>query len=455
MRFSRGSKGQERLVVACRSNSKERIHATLALHAGFDWTSDVRIAVLALPNGHAEDGQYVTARLNEIAAGAPNGIRVVAVHVAVLPERLRGDIVLARDAVTLRSSYAVLRWALKAMGLDYETRALQRIRAWIHGSINPGQVDEWLSQFDRLGSHRWVGENLLRLLEVVTAQDLVSAFGLEEFEALPKQRYCVVDSVKGKSAGIVANIVRKHLTRPLGPRVAVDELYEVLERGGDGDVEPIVVFEDGIFSGTEQSGILDSLLNARPEGRRSKVPPLSDPERLRRRRVEIRFGVGANLGLFRLRSYLDERGLINITVRSPARLLNVLSPMGVEAARGGTLFVRDSDPDELVVASPDEYLRPVAFADEGRWKDSRRASIAQGFCRLIGRQLWRNYIESMGWIWSERRLEESALGMRGQGLTLAFFHSVPKAALPLFWATGGVEFQRKAIEWKPLFPNAA
>ncbi len=86
-------------------------------------------------------------------------------------------------------------------------------------------------------------------------------------------------------------------------------------------------------------------------------------------------------------------------------------------------------------------------------------SEAHDFCSQVGRQLFYNYTQQMKKRradfrdWENTKLDKCALGMWGQGLTLAFGHSIPKASLPLLWGAGPVTYAGKHIDsWTPLFP---
>jgi hypothetical protein len=52
----------------------------------------------------------------------------------------------------------------------------------------------------------------------------------------------------------------------------------------------------------------------------------------------------------------------------------------------------------------------------------------------------------------EEWLVEGALGIRSHALALAFFHSVPKETLPLFWMSGPVLASNgQRMDWNALF----
>jgi hypothetical protein len=81
------------------------------------------------------------------------------------------------------------------------------------------------------------------------------------------------------------------------------------------------------------------------------------------------------------------------------------------------------------------------------------------FCKAVGLQLFRNYVQQMcdtkGWtMWPAEKLAHAAMGMHGLALAHAFSHSIPKASLPLFWATGEVKLNGKTVNWRPLLPNS-
>jgi hypothetical protein len=102
---------------------------------------------------------------------------------------------------------------------------------------------------------------------------------------------------------------------------------------------------------------------------------------------------------------------------------------------------------------PDINIDRVAF--RGPWQHERMRLQTEKFCKEIGVQLFRLYLSAKGWPWPEPKIEACSCGMYGLGLNLSFGHSIPKASLPLLWASGPVRYDRSTVDWVPLFENGA
>ena len=203
---------------------------------------------------------------------------------------------------------------LKQHGLSVVAFAEQLVGYWTHGtpSINTSvQVDTWLGQFDQIGCV-WLGERLLRVLEVINASQLADDLCLSTV-IHPDDACCVLSDPKrkGKSAEVIANLLSKRF-----PTVKIGgEPAHLIEQMTTGTLH---IFEDGLFTGTEIMGVLESLLNERvPLKKRNKVRPLSRPTLLKDRDIMLHFARACDYGQKILSSYLTFRDLNNITVNIP------------------------------------------------------------------------------------------------------------------------------------------
>jgi len=105
-----------------------------------------------------------------------------------------------------------------------------------------------------------------------------------------------------------------------------------------------------------------------------------------------------------------------------------------------------------VLHSADQDIIPQAFIDS-RWGSRRDEAI--NFCRQVGAQLFRSYQEGKGKTWTERRIQDCALGAGNMALLIAFAHSLPKSTIPFFWCHGkSQDAKGKIFSWKPLFTSA-
>jgi hypothetical protein len=341
-----------------------------------------------------------------------------------------------------------LRDQLQELGLDWRSRVLSRLNQYALSTVGNAEIDRWLHQFEFLGTHRTVGEHLLQLLDLVPLPEVgdalthnVDFFGSDITIGFNFDKW-------GKSWGTISNLIGK-----ISPGVPLIPITDAIERGGT--FRQIRLVEDGLFSGTESRAVLDSLRGTRPAGRSEKVPKLNDPALLSQVRLQIQFGVICDFGERILRKYLASNALNNVQINSSAaRTMRVLLKSDGPHLSNEELSQMDD------VTFRDELrtrVVPFAFQDRQGWKDEPARDRAQSFCENVGEQLWRAYIEKKQFgssSWPDDRIKLCALGMEGLGLTVAFPHSVPKATLPVFWATGRVTFNGKSIDWMPLLPNS-
>lgn len=330
-------------------------------------------------------------------------------------------------------------------GLSVPSAAAAMLQHWTHGQIGREHVNAWIEQFGRLGGQPWMARALLGLFDLKAPSDLselLCGMSVEDDETL-----CVNREPRGgfKSAEIVGNTLGKRFGRQVfgGPAEAIQ----------DGAARRIVLFEDGLWSGTEAIGIIDSLLGLRDN--RLKTKRLNDPELLKTTGVRMVYGVATDYGQALVRRVLTDRGLGHI---------EVVGAQNVEVAQP-QLLAQMADPgfdmSRLIDAGPPaEQLRPYVF-DTLHVGGMPAADVMRllKFCTAVGLQLFRNYIQQMcdtkGWtMWPDDKLGHAAMGMHGLALAHAFGHSIPKASLPLFWATGKVELNGKSVNWRPLLPNS-
>lgn len=346
---------------------------------------------------------------------------------------------------------------LRGVGLDWLTHTEYKLSKWRHGTVDKSHIGNWLQQFDRLASHRWVGEGLLKVIDFWPEDRLIESVGLTAEALADFDRVCFQQNESGKSADVLANLFAKQI-KPLNPKFPkIENLYDVLtDSESPAKNKNILFIEDGLFSGTEMTKVFSDLLGITgPDGRGKKVEKLDNQSQLRDKNIKLLFPVATSFGVARLNKFLADHNLINVEVCScPYGHIEVLSAEGKEAFRTDCFF----EPDiRNCPTDPDSFFVKVPFQDMTIWKDANDARRAANFCRDVGGKLFRQYLQAQNWQWHETKIQRCALGMYGMGLAFAFAHSVPKASLPLFWATGMVKGGKrsKAFKWEPLFPNAA
>lgn len=158
--------------------------------------------------------------------------------------------------------------------------------------------------------------------------------------------------------------------------------------------------------------------------------------------------IGYDYGIAMLKRFLAEHNLNHIVVDIPQeRTFSVLDARGEfaiddPATNVNTLWGNGIDAD---------LVTPYIFSDKSKWGNATEHDEVKIFFLQIGRQLFVNYLQSQvlakGWImWSDAKIDKCAYGMWNLGLVTAFGHSVPKATIPLFWASWPVSLHRKKID---------
>src|ERR1700722_10923464 len=307
---------------------------------------------------------------------------------------------------------------LRQLGLDWRSQAMDRLKQYAHGTIGEAEIDLWLSQFDLLGDHRTVGEQLLQLLDVLSLSELGSSLSLDsDFNGDDLMIGFNQDSF-GKSWSTVTNLIRKKC-----PSATILPITKAIEAGGYPKVLRLV--EDGLFSGTEVRAIFDSLRGVRPTSRVEKVPGLLHPNVLSKMPAQLYFGAVTDFGVETLRHYMEVNVLPNIqvVVSAAARKIRVLV--------GAPNILDQNNRSQHVERDQNEtfksYLRsrvvPYAFQGGRGWRNDEARKRGRVFCEDVGEQLWRNYISARknydASSWPPERIRRCALGMEGLGLTFA------------------------------------
>jgi hypothetical protein len=350
----------------------------------------------------------------------------------------------ALTRVTGSGGRSVLESHVTRCGLSVRSAASSMVGQWTHATLDHEHVNAWLDQFARLGS-AWIGKALLGQFELKAAPHLgalLSQIRVDDADAL-----CVNREPRGgfKSADVIGNMLDKRFTG----RGVYASPAEAIERYGK---RQVVLFEDGLWSGTEAVGILDSMLGKRDH--RLKTEKLNDPGLLQQVQFRLAYGIGTDYGQAVVRRALSDRGLENFQIAC-AEVIKVAHPSLLDLLADPTAKL-----DEVFDAGPESnLLRPYVF-ESLRASGMPDAEVRQvvGFCQDVGGQLFNSYLQTMcitrGWSpWPVHKSNRAATGMHGLALAHAFGHSIPKASLPLFWAAGRVEFRGKSVTWQPLLPN--
>jgi hypothetical protein len=454
---NRGLEGSPspRVLILCPQQFESDIRHEIVKYSSFDWERRGSIRLCSIS---ADDIANKIDQTNAIRMHSDpplDLLHVVAFHnIPIRPsslERLAEHIVWTFRPRSLSAFRSLLPSLLRTLGLDLVGVVLATVGgAWEHGTVDRELVDEWLLQFSKVGGaagdYRWLGHRLLSVLDFWPASRLVDGLsitpaGVRDFDVI-----CVNNERLGKSASNISNKISKRLAS-YGARLPVEDFRQTLERGIK---QRILFVEDCLMTGNEMTRVLGGLLGEADRFGTPRTSPLSDPSRLRVPLIRIRSAVAANAGYAAVMGFLRSRELGNIEVDVPKDgLLPICSWQGLRAIEAGT----ECDADDCLL-DPDGYVIPQVFERYDVWGSAERREAAVRFCRTIGRQLYRIYLEGREKTVPERWLDEAALGVRGYGLALAFGHSVPKETLPLFWMKGRIEYEGCRTDWIPLFPAA-
>jgi hypothetical protein len=356
---------------------------------------------------------------------------------------------LCASATTGHGKASVLARLLNRCELALRPAATKLLQPWSHAAINRTTVDDWMNQFGRLGPFTWVAEAILSELHILGAPDLSAS--LVSLGVHHGATICVNADARnhGKSGQVIANL----LSKAIGADV-IDSPTRSIEEVG---ASRVVVYEDGLWSGTEAIGVVESLLGER-EKARLKTQPLADPTKLKHVELVLAYGFSTDYGEALVRQALAARGLASNVKIVSAQTISVASDSFLSEIKNG-----EHDPRQLwSLGPPNGAVRPHWDSRLRARAVDRASDLPAGlkFSREVGQQLFDVYLRSMqlpprSWSpWPDEKRLKCSLGMYGLGLLHAFSHSVPKATLPLLWASGPVSYQGRTFEWKPLFANA-
>ncbi|MBX9776899.1 MAG: hypothetical protein K2Y71_21170 [Xanthobacteraceae bacterium] len=292
-------------------------------------------------------------------------------------------------------------------------------------------MEEWLKQFEHFGQ-RWVGEALLRQVDIISPDELSQAFDFSAQAKLGSNLLFtfLLDDDHGSSS----NRIGAMLTHMYGPTEdLVSSLTNALSQSR------IVVCEDALWTGAEFRKLMKRLapggdLNAHTHDKR----------------FSFRHCVVSDYGILAARHYLERNKLhfIDLWTGDRQRFVQVLAPHCDEKAIRTHWHLSPEEFDRWLSTN----VAPLAFQNAGLW-DGRQEE-GQILCQHIGAQLVDKYATEHSKNWPENVRTGFAMGGMRFGSTLMFAHSVPKVCLPIFWLGGPIEVDGKRIEWKPLLFDA-
>jgi len=347
------------------------------------------------------------------------------------------------------SGTPVMHKMLNTCGLSVRSAIAESLANWAHQRIDAQAINAWVGQFAALGVSQNIPNAILASLRLVSQAELGDM--LCAGPSVTGKALCVNhdERTHGKSGDVIANLLVK--------RFKGENVFKAPADAVDAGHKDLVVYEDGLFTGTEAVGILESLLGRRDKAR-EKTRVLTDPKIFPRLQLTLSYGLGTDYGIGLVQRFLQEQAFANVTIRC-AEPLTVAPDLMLQRLSAGdwpvTVLWEAGPPD------PGLNAHFLNFAASSGRLAGAELSAATAFCSDVGRQLFFNYTQEMKARkadyrdWPSAKLDKCGLGMWGQGLTLAFGHSIPKAAVPLLWGKGAVTYGGKALaDWAPLFPNA-
>lgn len=291
-------------------------------------------------------------------------------------------------------------------------------------------LETWLQQFAKLDCTP-IGRKIAARLRVIRTADLPH----EAFARLPadlvgqRKANCYVQDDDIGGSWLEMQALLSHACPPGTVHPVSWDKASGRMKFPDVSVDEFVIYEDGLWSGSEAVRRLRAIAQDRP----------SAP-------VILRFGVVTDFGLR--------------VVRQAIRFLELSSCVTVDTSKAELIsFVREGlpealdlglgmDPDAYFVALHD-YVAPYAFNPDDGWSEEEVR-----ICETLGAQLvrvWRSRENKTPSTEAEQRF---ALGGGGFASTVLFSRSVPKVCLPLLWLDGTVELGDYRLNWRPLFVDS-
>ena len=450
MSHARESVPSPRLLILCPEVFERGVRAELCERSGVHWERQSHIQLSVVRPFQGDQSSRIRAccqeRRDALLVLAFGGIKVDPAGLA----EVKSQIVWADRPTSLRAFQRMLPRILHLLLVDLVGITVQNVGgAWEHGVVDRDKVHAWLDQFHKVGGsrgdYRWLGQRLLAALDFWSPSRLMETLDLTPQGVQDLDAVCLNLNRPEKSAGSLANKIRKRLDAQ-GITLPIEDVHRALSEGRR---TRILYVEDCIMSGNEMLRVLGGLLGNDDAWGTPRTSALENPDQLKEVCIRIRCGVVSNAGFATVCRFLRERGLHNVAVDIPRHgLLQVFTQAGLRAIEDGAEFDQDG-----CIVDQERYVQPYAFRDYGLWGTTRQMDLAREFCSTVGRQLYSHYQNGRP-ARPARWLDEAALGVRSFGMALAFSHSVPKETLPVFWAEGPVEFGGKRTQWLPLFPSA-
>ena len=316
----------------------------------------------------------------------------------------------------------------ESCGDYWRTHAITQINRFDGKSIG---IDSWIQQFGEIG-YTNIGRKLASQLRVIRLSDLnFDPFSLQASDLFGQsQTHCYVsDDDDGGSWTEIQSILSHNQPQGTVFSAYFDKLSNKFEFP-DQDTDEFVLYEDGLWSGSELVKRLRSI---------SQNPPKS--------RIVFKFAIVSEFGLR--------------VGRHAIRTLGLADRVSINTSSSELVrFMNDNVPADLQIGENygiKDYFRalhgqtaPYAFRSGKDWTTEERQT-----CLEIGSQLVEQWVARESTTRpSDDDIEKFALGGGGFASTMIFARSVPKVCLPMLWLDGLVEIGTRKVHWKPLFVDA-
>lgn len=347
----------------------------------------------------------------------------------------------------------ILLSELKALGLTWQERVVKKLgKGWARGGITRDSIRSWCDQFDRLNgdSHRWVGEALLKGITIYPADQMASLF-LKSSTAVSTVN-CTYSTVRykiGNSADVLSNLIQKKFSEHLHTEIEIVNWLDLIKCPQKG-INNCLVFEDGLFTGTEMADVLHTLAGDTQNPKKG-VDPLSNPDFLKQIPAKFIFVIATDVGLVKLTDAIEKTGA-NIKIIY-SNLIKTLTDTGSAKLAEGMLYCSDQNDRQYV--APQEEFQHLGVFDDCELFPNEKKGKAVDLCRKLGKPLWASYLARKNKEWSNELIDYCALGAGNMALAIVFAYSVPKSSLPVFWCSGQIQDKNgRPFDWVPLFRDA-
>jgi len=370
-------------------------------------------------------------------------------HISAFPSHPQNRLIIGREAKCSHSDLsdwwtgkfegpAPKTLALRGVGREVERYLEESGRHWRARALAEvkkfdglgGDLDSWLRQFTRLDCTP-IGRKIAARLRVIRAADLPhGAFALRSADLVGQRKancYVQDDDIGGSWGEMQMLLSHAYPPGTVHP-VRWDKTSGRMQFPNI-PVDEFVVYEDGLWSGSEAVRRLRAIAQDRP----------SAP-------VTFRFGLVTDFGLLAVRHAIRSFGLVGwVSVdTSNAELISFLKADLPETLKLGLGMEAEAYFEAL-----HDYVAPFAFNPSDGWSEEEVR-----ICETLGEQLVSAWRSREGKASSREAVQLFALGGGGFASTILFSRSVPKVCLPLLWLDGMVELGSRRLNWSPLFVDS-